>query len=387
MKNSLGSPARGEAFYNRDKEIKNIYRALAASASIYLSAPRRVGKTSILMHLEEFPEYGYHFLYVITESVDNSDDFFKVIFEELIQSENVSRLTKLSNSAKELFANVLSKVKNIKGVEFREMENPDYYELLQELLLGLELGNSKLVIMVDEFPQTIQNILEKETSIAAQKFIQKNRELRHNKKLQNKISFIYTGSISLHPMVEKVTSLTAINDLKTIEVKPLSEKDAIIFIAKLLENDEIIIDESLLIYIITKVKWLIPFHLQLIVQEIIDVYETEEKEVTKESIDKAITQIIHTRNKPQFDPYFSRLQKLFKGKHYEFVLEVLQYVAEYDLIERNVLFDISIKYGVSDFQKLIIDTLEADGYLYFTEGSLRYTSPILQMWCKQHICK
>ena len=67
MKNSLGNPARGEAFYPRESEVQKIYRVLAKGTSIYLSAPRRVGKTSILKHIEEFPQEGYFFVYVITD--------------------------------------------------------------------------------------------------------------------------------------------------------------------------------------------------------------------------------------------------------------------------------------------------------------------------------
>ena len=70
MKNSLGNSARGDGFYLRSREIRKIYRAINTNANIYLSAPRRVGKTSILKHLEEFPEEGFYFVYTITESVD-----------------------------------------------------------------------------------------------------------------------------------------------------------------------------------------------------------------------------------------------------------------------------------------------------------------------------
>ncbi|HEX3384687.1 MAG TPA: hypothetical protein VHS53_05850, partial [Mucilaginibacter sp.] len=75
MRNSLGNPARGDAFFERAKEVRKIYRVLSGGTSIYLSAPRRVGKTSILKYLEESPEENYHFIYVITESIDSSNDF------------------------------------------------------------------------------------------------------------------------------------------------------------------------------------------------------------------------------------------------------------------------------------------------------------------------
>jgi hypothetical protein len=187
-------------------------------------------------------------------------------------------------------------------------------------------------------------------------------------------------------MIQKVTSLTAINDLRTVEVNPLESKDAKIFITLLMENDSLKLSESLLEYIVYKISWLIPFHLQLIQQEIVDVHESTGEEITEGSIDKAFEQIVHSRNKPQFEPYFSRLLKLFKQQDFDFVMEVLQYVAVNDNIGQDILNDKAVKFGIAD-QKLIMEILESDGYLFISEGSYRYTSPILQLWCKKHICK
>ncbi len=71
----------------------------------------------------------------------------------------------------------------------------------------------------------------------ARNFIQLNSELRHQKELEDKVSFIYTGSISLFPMIEKITSLKAVNDLKIIEVEPLSTEEAKDFLTKLMSNE------------------------------------------------------------------------------------------------------------------------------------------------------
>jgi len=240
--------------------------------------------------------------------------------------------------------------------------------------------------MVDEFPQTIQNVLDKADNKTAETFIQKNRELRHHKHVHDKINFIYTGSVSLFPMIEKVTSLTSINDLRTVEVNPLTHEQAMEFIRLLMENEEFSLNEDLINYILKKVSWLIPFHLQLIQQEIVDVYESTGEAIDPEAVDLAYEQIIHTRNKPQFEPYFSRLAKIFKGDEHDFALEVLMYTAQNETIDKQVLSDKSVKYRIDDINN-IMNILEGDGYLFKTAGIYRYTSPILQSWCKKHICK
>lgn len=386
MKNSLGNPARGDAFYDREREIRKIYRVLETGASIYLSAPRRVGKTSVLKHLEEFPEDGYCFIYIITESVDNTNEYFKTIFDELVKSEAIKRLSKISNTIKDVATALLSKVKSVNGVELREGEDSNYYELLVELFTNIAKEQGRVVLMIDEFPQTIQNIFDKDKQAIAQQFIQKNRELRHHKNVLEKVSFIYTGSVSLFPMVEKVTSLTSINDLRTVDLDPLELTDAREFLRLLLQNDGIFLNEEISNYALSKIGWLIPFHIQLIEQEIVDVYEARSAKIDSDSIDKAFDQVVHSRNKPQFEPYFSRLTKIFKNQEYQFVMEVLKYVAKNDTIDDAIINDLGVKYNIVEI-KNILQLLEGDGYLFLKNGSYRYTSPILQLWCKKHICK
>ncbi|TKC62215.1 hypothetical protein FBD94_08310 [Pedobacter hiemivivus] len=386
MKNSLGNPARGEAFYPREKEIRKIYRVLNAGTSIYLSAPRRVGKTSILRYIEEFPEENFHSIYVITEDLESQNDFFKVIFEELIKSEAINRLAKVSAAVKDTIASILGRVKQFYNVELRDGCETDYYEILTELFSSIKKEPGNLVILIDEFPQTIQNILNKEGVRPAEQFIQKNRVLRHHKHVLDKVRFIYTGSLSLYPIIEKVTSLTAVNDLMTVEVEPLPYEQAIDFMSRLLETDGVNIERSLLDYILNKIGWLIPFHLQLIEREIVDIYKSNGNVVDEKSIDLAFDQVVHIKNKSQFKPYFERLARLFRGNEYEFVSEILQYVAVNDLINLDVLNGKALKYNLDIVDKTM-EMLEGDGYLLKSKDEYRYASPMLKLWWQKHICK
>lgn len=388
MRNSLGNPARGEAFYPRIKEIAKIYRVLRSGASIYLSAPRRVGKTSILRHIEEQPEINFYFVYVITESVDNSNEFFKTIFEVLLKSDATVCRFKLSQYLADGLEAVLARVKKVYNVELQGREEPDYFELLVEVLGKVKKEVGSLVIQIDEFPQTIQNILLKSAGEVAEKFIQKNRELRHHNSVAGNIQFIYTGSLSLFPIVEQVTQLTAINDLRTVEVRDLTIIEGKDFLQKLLEEENLQLADHLLTYVTEKLKWLIPFHLQLIAQELIDVHEALGIEFDESIIDKAFEQVVHVRNRPQFEPYFARLSSLFKDREYAFVMDVLKHVALHNTIKENELNDYAVKHSVESKQR-VKTVLEGDGYLYYSEenGVYYYTSPILQMWCRQHICR
>lgn len=126
----------------------------------------------------------------------------------------------------------------------------------------------ELVILIDEFPQTIENI--KSISPAeAVSFLQKNRTLRLNPEISGKIKFIYTGSIGLNQTVSRLNASATINDINSIEVGSLSGKEAKELFRKLLEpyQREVTVEaEETLLQIL---QWYIPFHIQLVVQEIV----------------------------------------------------------------------------------------------------------------------
>lgn len=383
MKQTLGTVARGDRFFPRQRIISQIVKALQGNANIYLSGPRRVGKSSILYHLHEMESKEFEFIYVITESIDSENQFYKTIFEELLKSDAVKGFLRVSEWAKEKFRTLLEWVDEIGVFKIKDPGNDSYLESLVDLLKKLHLEGRQIVIMVDEFTQTLENIMYTLTIEDATHFAQQNRAMRHIPEIQSKVKFIYTGSISLFPIVEKIMgSLTAINDLKTIEVGALSETEAKDLINRLLSNHSRLINEETTQYMVLKIKWLIPFHIQLIVDECIDL-SNHGDEINSEAIDLAFIQLMEIKNKPQFEPYFSRLKIIYKGKTYDFIMDILCHTAKVDLITSDEIRNYAVKNELNDY-RIIVETLQFDGYLIVENDIYRFHSPILQMWVKQH---
>jgi AAA+ ATPase superfamily predicted ATPase len=381
FKPSLGNTARGDAFYPRKREIEKIFDFLESNTNIYLSAPRRVGKTSILKHLEDTDyENGYYFIYVITESAYSVNEFFKIIYNELIASKAIQSLAKLSKGLTDLLSAVVHNVE-VKGIKTKEQAEPDYYELFVSLLDKIDNGIGRVVIMIDEFPQTLHNINKQHGEIEARRFIQVNRVLRHHKVTEAKISFIYTGSIALFPTVEKIGTLNDVNDIEIVEVKPLSVKDATELLRLLCDRKNVDIETEAVNYLLTTIKWLIPFHIQLIYVELEEIFHEHEATLMVADVDAAIARTVSAKNKARFEPYFSRLKGLLEHSEYQFAMDVLKYTAHHDMIDKAIYFDLSQKYEVGNYRE-ILDGLCEDGYLYETGEKYMYTSPILQLWCK-----
>lgn len=81
MKPSLGNPARGGQYFIRLSVIEEIYQNL--NNHLYLSAPRRMGKTSTFHYLVENPKESFLFLYFNSEAIDSPTSFFEELLEEM----------------------------------------------------------------------------------------------------------------------------------------------------------------------------------------------------------------------------------------------------------------------------------------------------------------
>jgi len=69
-------------------------------------------------------------------------------------------------------------------------------------------------------------------------------------------------------------------------------QDALQLAKDLLDSYEISASEDVLKYLLQqKIEWLIPFHIQLAIKEIRDLYRLETKQVDKSFIDKAFNEL------------------------------------------------------------------------------------------------
>jgi hypothetical protein len=257
-------------------------------------------------------------------------------------------------------------------------------------LSGFELEeNRKLVLLIDEFPQTVINIVEanKGETKDAVRFLQSNRELRINADINQKVKFIYTGSIGLNHTVATINASAFVNDLNSIEVSPLTDEEANHFIQNLIAEKSITMDNDVINYLLRKIDWLIPFHIQLAIQEIIDLSDNT-KVAGKKEIDQAFDNMVATRNNNHFEHYYSRLKSQFKNEAFRYAEDLLQTTAINASITKAQIYDKAVKYEVEDRYKKILEILEYDGYINNsnTSNEYRFNSPVVRLWWQKFIC-
>lgn len=392
IKNVVGQAVSGEDFFERPKEIKKLWKAIKSGSHILISAPRRVGKTSIMYYIMDNPEKNYCCVYVITQSINSANGFYKKIFNALVDASSICNTTvRYSEGAKKLLSTVLDRIKSIGvetigSLELNEGKGVDYKLKLANLLTHINLGDSKLIIMVDEFTQTVENIRKKDGEKEAVNFLQANREITQDREIRKNIQFIFTGSIGLENIVSQLNSVDLINDLYSHKVMPLTMKESCTFIDNLLKNLEFSMQAEVIDYMLQKIEWFIPFYIQLFISEISNLQiDREFSEVSKKIIDDAFKKMLSHRN--HFEHWHKRLKKSFKKEEYLYAVDVLNNMAKKGTLSSNEIFDLAVKNGFEEGYREVLQILAYDGYINNNDDPLiyRFNSLILKSWWYKNV--
>jgi len=394
MKNITTQPARKENFFKRDKLINKIYRKLDAGDHIFMAAPRRVGKTSIMRYLEDHPRESYHFIYLTVESVHEVETFYHKLWDALAESDFYSFFSKASKKTKNFLNTTLDRISGIgipvlgSVIELNPSEKSSYQEEFDDVIKSLKNDKRKLVFMIDEFPQVVENINARHGKEIATQFLHLCREQRQLS--QSNVLFIYTGVTGLLSVVRRITSPSVINDIVTIEVPPLSKAEATEMATMILNNYNVGYEVKVIDYLLEKMEWLIPFHVQLCIQELIDIYESEERNITKADVNKAFDRLLNIRNNQYFEPYHTRLKEAFPDtKIFDQSIELLNYIVMNEEIGKQEAMELIGKELENDDYERVMESLQFDGYLKYDEECevYKFTSRLIKMWWKKFVVK
>lgn len=382
MKNVVGQAVRGKDFWDRKSELTKIWQAIENGTHPLLVAPRRVGKTSIMYKILDEPKDDYAVVYVNTESADSENEFWHRLFNAMMDEEFKNKNKLILKSFYTSLKTISIKKISTSGIEFNDGKVLDYAEAFEELIKEID-SDKKLIIMMDEFAQTIENIIKYASTHEAESLLKTHRTLRQNPKITSKVIFVYAGSIGLESVVAKLDAMKFINDLNSIKITPLSKVEAVDFSHSLYPE----IGDDEVSYLLARIEWLIPFYIQLIIQEIHTIcLEKPLHVISKEIIDQAIEHALDHRN--HFEHWLARIKSAFEKDEFKFAKEILNQLSEYGILESKEISNFADKHGLEhEVAKEIIHALVYDGYINNNENPkvYRFNSPILKLWWYKNV--
>lgn len=377
ISNKIGPPVEGEDFFGREKEIRKANRLLDSNHSLLLSAPRRIGKSSLAKRLiEEKKQQGWKCVYIDLEETTTEEGFLRLVIEAFKTNGIWKQLTEGMSKG---LVSVLDRIEKVTiggvvdfNIEKRE-EQEDLYKNLKELIKHDE----DTFIVVDELTLFLGILNKSENGAEKVAFILNwLRSLRQVSKTN--VRWLFCGSVGLRNFTTSMNLGYTINDLMEFGLGELTREEAEGLLSGLCKSEDIEMSEELINYTLDKLHWNIPFFIQVIFSKLAEEYEDE---VTKESIDIAY-------NKLCSENYLSTWsERLSEYKEYEVpARQILKALSTQSVgLERaamlNILMtgqDTSKVEEVDYILSKVLEMLENDGYILKMDSIRTFRSPLLR---------
>ena len=381
----IGQAARGKDYFPRPDITDEILRKLGAGDNVLLVAPRRVGKSSIMLNLLDNPPPQFRAIYYISESVNDENEFYKKLLHHIW--EKISGIQKYKSIWKTWAKEFSAYIESIgpDGIKFRQNSSLDYYEELKKFLKAVP-QDERIVVFIDEFSSTVENIIKDVGERAAIHFLELKRSLRQEPEIQGKLCFVYAGSIGLENIVGRINSINLVNDLAPVNVPPLNKTEAKELTDKILKGSGIAFADGAFEYLCSVIEWLIPYYFQITLDESHKILSAQNAAViTNDVIDESVKNAL--RHRIYFEHWFTRLRSAYHGNDFTFIKNLLNQIADKRALSSSEIIDLAFKYGLEDSRNNLVNTLKHDGYINNNDDPkvYRFNSYLLREWWNANI--
>jgi len=265
--NQVGKPVYGSNLIGRDKEIRLIKELILAGQSIVIIAPRRMGKTSLVLELmQKLKEAGFYTSYT---DIFSTPDIPRLAFRI---TESVLANRKFDKAFRKALNNISEVIQNIQFrqeiedysfiIDFKNKSNKDKWEVLENSIEFIETYAKKNkkhnIAAFDEFGD-IKKLDGKEIV----------KLFRSKIQMQKSVSYIFSGSyesVMQELFVEKNAPFFRM--ARIINLGNIKEKAFFPYLKNLFKREKIIIGDERINQILSFSKGH-PYYTQLYAQELI----------------------------------------------------------------------------------------------------------------------
>ena len=376
LSNKIGPPVEGDDFFGREKEIRQANRLLDRNHSLLLSAPRRIGKSSLSKRLiEEKKAQGWKCGYIDLEETTTEEGFLRLVIEAF---KNNGIWKQFAEGMSKGLASVLDRIEKVSvgPVDFnigKKEEQEDLYKNLKELIKHEE----DTFIVVDELTLFL-GILNKSDNGAEKVAFILNwlRSLRQVSKTQ--VRWLFCGSVGLRNFTSAMNLGYTINDLTEFSLDELTREEAIGLLRGLCRSEDINMSEECINYTLDKLQWNIPYFIQVIFSKLAEDYGGK---ITQENIDVAYDKLCS-------ENYLSTWsERLAEYREYEVpARQILKSLSTQSSgMERDSMLDIlmtdqdvSMREQIDYTLSKVLEMLENDGYIIKKNTTRAFRSPLLR---------
>ncbi|MGA2145988.1 MAG: hypothetical protein ABSH49_13610 [Bryobacteraceae bacterium] len=379
---SMGRLATGPEFFDRVEIMSRAWDLLKTS-NLLLLAPRRVGKSSLLNRMrEDGPAKGYHTLYLAVPDAEDELDFIKRLLRAFRDTEwaATSWLSVFKDRLPEDLEVVLKT-----GLLELKAEKFDWRRPAEELEALLKSGDAQTLLLIDELPLLIASIVHQDPSgSSAERFLLWLKRLRE----QYQPHWFFAGSIGLDSVARRLKLSGTIHDLQTIELGAFSPEMARSYLMGRGQFYQWALDAGTIDAILQAVEWPIPFHLNLVFEELRSVVRDQYGPPSPALVEIALQRLM-AHGRTHFDHWDERLAKMLDPRFQDYSASILSLVCRDSGGVTSASLDLRLSQQLGDAQeraevlRQLLDLLVSDGYLVSQGGVIRFRSALLRRYWRE----
>lgn len=388
VRNNPGNPVTGSNLFGRKQLIDRLWERLQVGTHLQLTAPRRVGKTSLMLELKRVPRPGWHVIYL---NVEGSNTPGQVVAQILVSIathpelrtwlEGVTNHVPFRHSIQSLLGRFKSATVGDVTIELEQAIGRDW--LSEAKGLGDRLSelpaNQRLLIILDELPillgRMFRSAAGREEAI---QFLDVLRALRQRADLGTRVQFIVGGSVGLSTVLQRHRASATANDLYPQPVPAWSRPTADAFLSAVATGEKMPLSPEVRTAILDKFEEFIPFHLQLMIATMRDAMDGGADTITVALVDRAYQGVVRH---PHLNHYAERLQEELSPEDHSIARGILKAlsVAKNGLTAKALAAKLASA-NIAEMCRL----LEDEGYITQTDGSrIQFRTEVLRLYWKQ----
>lgn len=381
-KTITGSAAIGGHYFPRPLIDQHFWREVRKGNHILFVAPRRVGKTSVMLNLANNSPEGFICLYQNIEGVRTKNEFYQRLFQLIIQCHERSKVEHVQTFFRDIHQRFVTGEISKDGIKFNQ--ELDYRIKLQQLIPELSRATFHTVIFLDEFAEVINTLKKSNHEEDAIAILHDLRELRSEKSFKN-FTIVYAGSVALEYVIRSLDRPKLINDLHPVPTEALTKAEANSFIHHLVSDATIKIDRNTTDRILAIVDHLLPYYIQLMIEELdVIAMKSNDPVITSNLVDLAFENILKRNN--NFEDWHTRLER-YHSNDFDFLNCLLKHAAHQGNISTRDIYNYACDPRFKREKNYMdyVHQLMNDGYLTGShQEGYRFVSPLLKkFWLKK----
>ncbi len=330
-----GDAATGAKYFKRPDINEDFWTEVKKGNHILFVAPRRVGKSSVMKDLAEDCPNGFYCIYQDIEGVKSRNEFYQRLFEMILSC--VNKIDKAKAIVSKWLKLYSIKEITLSSVKFDKKEI-DYEAEVRNIIPQLSDLKINVVMFLDEFAEVISKLNKTKKADDAVAILHTIREMRHDENFRH-FTLVFAGSIGLHYVVKSIDRPKIINDLHDIKVGALSADEARQMVQQLTKGATVQYSESHINFLIGKIKNLLPYYIQLMLEEIdLLARKSNNPEINQHVINTAFDNV--SKKGSNFEDWIERL-KDYLPQYFPFINNMLVHTAHKGEIYIQKIYDIA----------------------------------------------